>query len=280
MQRVRRGPSIVEFVRYYVLVLLSERQHTRRELVQLIKEKSADNRNYRRYGAVWVAADEMDGVLGGLMTAGLIEGGRKGKWKLTAAGRKRRAQYEQQHDDQPTAKEQAATKLMDLMVSPRTSSRVLDVGTGKGFLAMKIAARGMWVLGVDSACFEYSEDSIDQAREEARQYDGNVEFRQVAVRDLAHLNGSFDYVVSSQAIHCMDDQQGCLRAVCDLLVPGGQFLCMDFAVGLRGFLVHGFHSFLAISREEWEQYLPDCGFEQIEIHHVDDYLVVSARKPT
>jgi len=156
---------------------------------------------------------------------------------------------------------------------------VLDVGTGEGFLAFKVAARGVRVLGIDNGCFEYSKDSIRQARKEAQQHGGDVEFREAAVSDLAELNGSFDYVVSSQAIHCMDNQEACLRAVRDLLAPGGQFLCMDFAIGIRGFFAHGFHGFLAISREEWEQYLPGCGFEGVQVHEVQDYLVVAARKP-
>ncbi len=55
-------------------------------------------------------------------------------------------------------------------------------------------------------------------------------------------------------------------------------MCMDFLVGLDGFLHHGWHSFLAISREEWRQILPRCGFEAPTCRKAGDYLVVRAAK--
>ena len=85
-------------------------------------------------------------------------------------------------------------------------------------------------------------------------------------------------MVTSQAMHCMKDQGRCLEAVHRLLKPGGAFLCMDFLVGLEGFMHHGWHSFLAISRQEWRQVLPQRGFEEVSCHKVFDYLLVRARK--
>ncbi|MCK4375234.1 MAG: hypothetical protein KAX19_07895, partial [Candidatus Brocadiae bacterium] len=70
----------------------------------------------------------------------------------------------------------------------------------------------------------------------------------------------------------------CLEAIHRLLKPGGTFLCMDFLVGLEGFLHHGWHSILAISREEWRQLLPQCGFDEVSCRKAGDYLVVRARK--
>jgi len=54
---------------------------------------------------------------------------------------------------------------------------------------------------------------------------------------------------------------------------------MDFQVGLKGFLQHGWHAFLAVSEEEWQALLSEYGFETPEIHKAGDYLVVEARKP-
>jgi hypothetical protein len=53
---------------------------------------------------------------------------------------------------------------------------------------------------------------------------------------------------------------------------------MDFLVGLEGFLHHGWHSFLAISREQWHRLLPECGFTDVSCRKALDYLVVAARK--
>jgi len=160
----------------------------------------------------------------------------------------------------------------------RSDDRVLDVGTGEGFLAFKLAEQGFSVLGIDSGAHDYSKDSIEKAKERARTRGGRAEFQKADVTQLTELQSTFDYVVSSQAVHCMNDQWACLRAIHRLLKPGGRFLCVDFAVGLKGFLAHGFHDFLAISREEWEELLRQCGFQGVQIYEIDDYMVVEARK--
>jgi len=76
----------------------------------------------------------------------------------------------------------------------------------------------------------------------------------------------------------MQDQVACLQATHRLLKPAGRFLCIDFLVGLRGFLSHGFHCFLAICREEWVELLLENGFCNVRMYEVDDYLLVEAQK--
>ena len=156
--------------------------------------------------------------------------------------------------------------------------RILDVGTGEGFLAFRLAKCGFRVLGIDSGSFDYSKDSIQEAQQQAASQGGNVEFRQADIRKLAELDSSFDYVLSSQAVHCMENQRECLQAIHRLLKPGGRFLCIDFLVGLRGFLGHGFHCFLAISREEWVGLLLEHGFGNVRMYELDDYLLVESEK--
>jgi ubiquinone/menaquinone biosynthesis C-methylase UbiE len=133
-------------------------------------------------------------------------------------------------------------------------------------------------VGIDSGSFDYSKDSIEQAREEARRQGGDVEFRQVDIRRCVEPDERFDYIVSSQAVHCMQDHPECLRAIHRLLKPGGKFLCIDFLVGLEGFLKHGFHCFLAMSREEWVEVLVECGFSNIRMNELGDYLLLECQK--
>lgn len=76
----------------------------------------------------------------------------------------------------------------------------------------------------------------------------------------------------------MQDLPECLKAIYRLLKPGGRFLCIDFLVGLRGFIAHGWHGFLAISREEWVELLLECGFGNLCMYELDDYLLVEAQK--
>jgi 2-polyprenyl-3-methyl-5-hydroxy-6-metoxy-1,4-benzoquinol methylase len=237
----------------------------------------------------------MDNVLSNLQQTGLIElDSANSKWAITWHGRRMRRRIERESQSESDGKERAAEKLIELLESapPGTyvldvgtvlesappGTYVLDVGTGGGFLALKLAERGFRVLGIDSGSFDYSKDSIQEAQQQAASQGGNVEFRQADIRELAEPDSSFDYVVSSQAVHCMENQRECLQAIHRLLKPGGRFLCIDCLVGLRGFLSHGFHGFLAISREEWVELLVEVGFGNIRMYELDDYLLVECEK--
>lgn len=273
----REGPNIREFLRYYVLVLLKDGDMSAQEMRPAIEEKSAGNREYRPSGQLVVGERDVNLSLGQLARRGLIQRAER-KWRLTAPGQDRLASYEEQKEAKSNGKEKAARKLLKLMGPAVRGETVLDVGTGEGFLALKAADEGYRVLGIDSGDFDYSKDSIRSAIEKAKSRGGDVEFREVSVADLVGTHEGFDYVVTSQAMHCMKDQGRCLEAVHRLLKPGGAFLCMDFLVGLEGFMHHGWHSFLAISRQEWRQVLPQRGFEEVSCHKVFDYLLVRARK--
>ena len=277
--RRREGPSIREFLRYYVLALLQEQDMSAQDIRGTIGDESAENRNHRPSGQLLVGMRDLRLVLGQLGRRELIEE-LDGKWRLTVAGEDKLTSYEKQKEAQHQGKERAARTLLQLMGRPGPGQAVLDVGTGEGFLAFKVADRGYRVLGIDSGGFDYSKDSIQAAARKAGSRGGRVEFRQTSVASLRQMDESFDYVVTSQAIHCMKDQRQCLEAICRHLKPGGTFLCMDFLVGLEGFLHHGWHGFLALSREEWKELLPRCGFEQPHCHKAGDYLVVRARKPS
>jgi len=278
MRRTRTGPSIRQFLRYYLLVLLSEKARTRRQMVEEIRERSDGNRSYRPNGVLWPAAAEMDAVLAGLADDGLVTAPRRGvRWRISPAGERALAAYEDR-EKAGDGKERAAATVLELLGPASAHVRVLDVGTGQGFLALKVAERGFSVTGIDSGCFDYSKDSIEKAREQARQVGGDIEFRQSDVRELDEPDGSFDFIVSSQAVHCMAEQWACVRAVHRLLKPGGRFLCIDYLVGVAGFQRHGFHCFLALTREEWVEMLLDQGFINVRMHDADDFLVIEAQK--
>jgi SAM-dependent methyltransferase len=279
MTRARCGPSIREFLTYYVLVLLSAKRQRVRDLVKQIEARSAENRSYRSNGALRVNSREMERAVYSLADRGWVRLRPPGaRWGITNAGRRARREMERMSRGTSDSKERAASKLISRLKEGPRGSYVLDVGTGHGFLARRLAKRGFRVLGIDSGAFDYSKDGIRKARESMGSGDGRLEFREADVTDLARPGRGFDYVVSSQAVHCMKNQRKCLRAIHRLLKPGGRFLSLDFLVGLEGFLAHGFHCFLAISREEWAQLLPPIDFDDIHTQKVRDYLIVDARK--
>lgn len=260
------------------MLLLSEKARSKREMVEEIRERSAGNRSYRSTGVLWPASSEVDRVLDELAAEELITPPKRGsRWRVTEQGEEALAAYEAQ-EEESDGKERAAQKLMELLGPASSDTYVLDVGTGQGFLALRLAQRGFRVLGIDSGSFDYSKDSIQKAREQGRGEGGDVEFRQADIRRLDQADESFDRIVSSQAVHCMDDQLECIQAVHRLLKPGGRFLCIDFLVGVQGFLQHGFHCFLALSREEWVELLVEQGFADIRMYEMGDYLLVECRK--
>ena len=280
MASVRCGPSIREFLEYYVLVLLGARRRTLRELVDEIESRSAENRPFRSSGVLHVGIRQMESVVYRLADHGWVRlRSPGGRWSITAAGRRVRREMEQESPDASDSKQPATWRLIGRLKHAPRGSYVLDVGTGEGFLARKLARRGFRVLGIDSGAFDYSKDSVERARQGVGSDSGRLEFRRADVTELPRPRGGFDYVVSSQAVHCMKDQPKCLEAIYHLLKPGGRFLALDFLVGREGFFAHGFHCFLAIPREEWAELLPAIGFDDIHMYKVKNYVVVDARRP-
>jgi ubiquinone/menaquinone biosynthesis C-methylase UbiE len=280
MTRARPGPSIREFLEYYVLVLLGTKRRTMRELVEEIKARSAENRPIRSSGVLHLGIKQMESALYRLADQGWVRVRLPGgQWGITGAGRRARREMEQKSPDASDSKQAATWKLIARLEHVPRGSYVLDVGTGEGFLARKLARRGFRVLGIDSGAFDYSKDSIEKARRGVGSDNGRLEFRRADVTELPRPRRGFDYLVSSQAVHCMKDQPKCLEAIYHLLKPGGRFLALDFLVGREGFFAHGFHCFLAISREEWAELLPAIGFDDIHMYKVKNYLVVDARRP-
>ncbi len=95
---------------------------------------------------------------------------------------------------------------------------VLDLGCGDGSLCRELADAGAArVLGVDP-----SERMLGLARE--RTTDPTVEYAQQFAEDLRLPADSVDLVVSSLALHYVDDLAGLLGNVSSWLRPGGAFV--------------------------------------------------------
>jgi hypothetical protein len=50
-------------------------------------------------------------------------------------------------------------------------------------------------------------------------------------------------------------------------------------VSVLGFQRHGFHCFLALTREEWVEMLLERRFVNIRMHEMDDFVLIEAQKP-
>ena len=71
--------------------------------------------------------------------------------------------------------------------------RILDLGTGVGFLARNFAGRGAQVTGID-----ISPEQIEEARRQAGQDGLAIEFRVAPAEETGCADAAFDVVTASQ----------------------------------------------------------------------------------
>jgi 2-polyprenyl-3-methyl-5-hydroxy-6-metoxy-1,4-benzoquinol methylase len=110
-----------------------------------------------------------------------------------------------------------ASEHADLMalLPDVAARRVLDLGCGAGQLAHHLATRGASdVVGID-----VSERMLALAR--AQWAHARVTYQRVALEDAAFPAARFDLVVSSLALHYVEDYQGLLARIAGWLAPGG-----------------------------------------------------------
>jgi cyclopropane-fatty-acyl-phospholipid synthase len=98
-------------------------------------------------------------------------------------------------------------------------TRVLEIGTGWGELALRAAARGATVRTVT-----LSQEQLELAQERIAAA-GLADRVSVELLDYRLVEGSYDAVVSVEMIEAVGDEYWStyFRAVDDLLVPGGRF---------------------------------------------------------
>ena len=106
----------------------------------------------------------------------------------------------------------------------RAGERVLDVGSGPGFLASTIAERvgpSGSVCGVD-----ISAPLLDVARSQCRQ-ELRIEFRHADATQLPYLPDDFDTVVSTQVLEYVSDVDAALAEFYRVLRTGGKVAILD-----------------------------------------------------
>ncbi|MHB8115578.1 MAG: bifunctional 2-polyprenyl-6-hydroxyphenol methylase/3-demethylubiquinol 3-O-methyltransferase UbiG [Acidithiobacillus ferrivorans] len=95
--------------------------------------------------------------------------------------------------------------------------RVLDVGTGGGILAEAMARQGAEVTGIDLAG-----DGLNAARKHADASHLRIDYRQIAVEDLAVEKAAYyDVVTCMEMLEHVPDPAAVVNACVSLLRPGG-----------------------------------------------------------
>lgn len=100
--------------------------------------------------------------------------------------------------------------------------RVLDVGTGPGFYAIILAARGYRVTAVD-----FSAQMLAEARRNAGALAERIDFRQMDAHALDFPDASFDVIVTRNLTWNLAEPLRAYRDWLRVLRPGGAMLIFD-----------------------------------------------------
>ncbi|CAM5611044.1 class I SAM-dependent methyltransferase [Streptomyces spiroverticillatus] len=117
------------------------------------------------------------------------------------------------------AKRHLINPVLLRMLGDVRESRILDAGSGTGYLSRLLAARGARVTAVEPTGTMYAY----ACEQEAAQPRG-VTYVRADITQLPPLEGEFDAVVCSMVLSTVPDWKPALRACADALRPGGQLI--------------------------------------------------------
>ena len=152
----------------------------------------------------------------------------------------------------------------DLLVPAKGGqfARLLDLGTGTGWMLSVLADRARAMIG-----FDINADMLALAR--ARLEDGTVpahaELRQGDILALPEEDAVADAAVIHQVLHFLTDPGAALGEAARVLAPGGRLLVVDFARHELEFLreQHA-HRRLGFGREEIDALADAAGFDSLD----------------
>jgi len=102
-----------------------------------------------------------------------------------------------------------------------SSGRILDLGTGPGYLpfAMAKIAPGLEIVGID-----LSSGMVELARKKARElgFSNRVTFEVANAARLPFEDGSFDFVVSTLSLHHWSNPAACFKEIYRVLKDNAQ----------------------------------------------------------
>jgi ubiquinone/menaquinone biosynthesis C-methylase UbiE len=104
-----------------------------------------------------------------------------------------------------------------------TGKKVLDVGSGNGYVLAKYAAEGAEVFGID-----ITEAGIDLCRKRFENLGLQGNFQVADAQDIPFPDNTFDCVCSMGVLHHVPNTQKALDEIYRVLKPGGRLIVMFY----------------------------------------------------
>jgi demethylmenaquinone methyltransferase/2-methoxy-6-polyprenyl-1,4-benzoquinol methylase len=152
----------------------------------------------------------------------------------------------------------------------REGSRILDVATGTGDVALEIALRTPDSVKITGADFCKEMVDLGAAKVSASPYAGRIDFRVAPCEDLPFANDTFDSITIAFGIRNVVDRKLGLAEMWRVLRPGGRMIILEFSTPrsqlFRQLYYFYFRRLLPVvgglfSRYNAYKYLPDSVLE-------------------
>jgi DNA-binding PadR family transcriptional regulator len=128
--------------------MLDEGPATREKVIETIEQESTDNQNYRPGSVLHIGDSNLEQVLQAVQGGNLVKSDeRREIFALTDEGREALREMNRVKEQIKDSKDDTTAKLISILTSnagDRTGEKyVLDVGTGEGYLAFRLAEVGL-----------------------------------------------------------------------------------------------------------------------------------------
>lgn len=176
----------------------------------------------------------------------------------------------------------------------RENSRILDVATGTGDVALEIARTTPDSIKITGADFCREMVELGQSKVASSPYSGRIDFKVAPCEDLPFPNETFDSITIAFGIRNVVDRQLGLAEMWRVLKPGGRMIILEFSTPksmvFRNIYYFYFRRFLPMigglfssynaykylpdsvlefpSQQEFAKMIADAGFRAPHIHEL------------